>query len=155
MDGRRRIYILCKSGLLAQGIRSLLGRMDAVRLVGSESDVDKAVKAIRALKPDVLILEDHLRNGANAIDATIREAGVHTVLAVSLDHNHAALYRCETCLIDRLCPDELARTILDLASCRPSTNENLGLRSTRSSPDGKRRIKAHKGHPADRTQLAT
>ena len=171
MDGQCRIFILYNSGLLAQGIRSLLEREKGARIVGFERNAPKALESVRTLKPDVLIVESGAtRKGLGVLHGAVQDAGIHTVVTLSLQHNQATVYKCEICRIDSMSPAELAKTILDSRSrCRtdPISNGNRPTRnrkaeeiqgdapSARFAPDSKRRAKERSKKGTEDSQLAT
>jgi DNA-binding NarL/FixJ family response regulator len=89
-----RTYIVYHHGLFAQGVRSVLEAQRAVQVVGMESDVGKALKAVQSLQPEVIILEEctgkhqPMRLGAFLLGATGGR-----VVTLSLDHDAATVYQ--------------------------------------------------------------
>jgi chemotaxis response regulator CheB len=89
-----RIYIVYHHGLFAQGVRSVLEERCAVKVVGMESDVTKALKAVRSLEPEVIIVEEC--TGAHQpmrLGAFLHSAAAGRVVTLSLDHTFATVYQ--------------------------------------------------------------
>ena len=60
-SARPRVFIVDDHGLFRSGVRSELG--DDVEVVGEADDVAPAIAAIRAILPDVVLLDVHLPGG--------------------------------------------------------------------------------------------
>jgi hypothetical protein len=58
-DSPCRTYIVYQHDLFAEGVRSPLEEQPTVQIPGMENNVDKALKAMRSLKPEVIIVEEH------------------------------------------------------------------------------------------------
>ena len=89
-----RTYIVYENGLFAQGVRSVLEEQCAVKVVGMESDVAKALKAVRSLQPEVIIVEEC--TGAHQrmrLGALLHSAAAGRVVTLSLDHAFATVYQ--------------------------------------------------------------
>ena len=89
-----RTYIVYHNGLFAQGVRSVLEERCAVKVVGMESDVAKALKAVRSLQPEVIIVEEC--TGAHQpmrLGAFLHSAAAGRVVTLSLDHTFATVYQ--------------------------------------------------------------
>lgn len=61
MSARIRVLLVDDHALFRSGVRAELG--DAVEIVGDVGTVDDAIDAIRATRPDVVLLDVHLPNG--------------------------------------------------------------------------------------------
>ena len=89
-----RTYIVYHHGLFAQGVRSVLEARGAVEIVGMESDVGKALKAVQSLQPEVIIVEEctgtHQRM---RLGAMMHSASAGRVVTLSLDHEFATVYQ--------------------------------------------------------------
>jgi chemotaxis response regulator CheB len=89
-----RTYIVYHHGLFAQGVRSVLEARGAIEIVGMESDVGKALKAVQSLRPEVIIVEEctgtHQRMRLGAL---MHSAGSGRVVTLSLDHEFATVYQ--------------------------------------------------------------
>jgi hypothetical protein len=89
-----RTYIVYENGLFAQGVRSVLEEQCGVKVVGMESDVAKALKAVRSLKPEVIVVEEC--TGAHQrmrLGALLHSATAGRVVTLSLDHAFATVYQ--------------------------------------------------------------
>jgi DNA-binding NarL/FixJ family response regulator len=88
-----RTYIVYQHGLFAQGVRSILEDRRTVQIVGMESDVAKALKAVRSLQPEVVIVEEPTRkHQPMRLGAFLHSAGAGRVVTLSLDHGFATVY---------------------------------------------------------------
>ena len=85
-----RIYIVYRHALFAQGVRSVLERDSAVRIVGMDDDVARATTAIAAAQPDVILVEEPEDRGATwrFLDA----AAASRIVTLSLEHAYATVY---------------------------------------------------------------
>ena len=54
---KKRVYILVSHPLLARGIESLLRQEATLEIVGQTTDPEEAVEQIKALQPDVLVVD--------------------------------------------------------------------------------------------------
>ena len=91
----RRIFIVYQHGLFAQGLQSLLGkRPRTIQILGMESDPAKALKAVRSLKPDVIIAEEGSTDKGREIcvGMFLKDSTVDRVLTLSLDHHFTTVY---------------------------------------------------------------
>ncbi|HSL60035.1 MAG TPA: response regulator transcription factor [Acidimicrobiales bacterium] len=81
---RRRVVLVDDHRLFRSGVRAELG--DRVEVVGEAGDVDEAVAAIVATRPDVVLLDVHLPGGdGGAVIEGVVAAGVDTrFLALSV-----------------------------------------------------------------------
>ena len=61
MTDRIRVFVVDDHALFRSGVKAEIG--DAVEIVGDVGSVDDAIVAIRAAKPDVVLLDVHLPNG--------------------------------------------------------------------------------------------
>jgi chemotaxis response regulator CheB len=105
-----RIYIVYYHALFAQGIRSLLHARRAIQVVGMESDPNKALEAVAALRPEVVIVEESDAGvQSSTLGAILERHPMARVVALDLDHNFATVY-------DRHCvittqPSDLVKAI--------------------------------------------
>ena len=89
-----RAYIVYDHGLFAQGVRSILEARRTVQIVGMESDVAKALKAVQSLQPEVIIVEECARrHQPMRLGAFLHSAGAGRVVTLSLDHDFATVYQ--------------------------------------------------------------
>ena len=61
MSARIRVFVVDDHALFRSGVKAEIG--DAVDIVGDVGTVDEAIVAIRATKPDVVLLDVHLPDG--------------------------------------------------------------------------------------------
>lgn len=88
-----RIYIVYHHALFAQGIRSLLRGRPAMRVIGMQSDVAKAVEAVSALRPEVIIVEESdAAVQSPTLGAILERHPTGRVVTLDLDHNFATVY---------------------------------------------------------------
>lgn len=88
-----RTYIVYHHGLFAQGVRSILEDRRSVQIVGMERDVAKALKAVRSLQPEVVIVEESTgKHQPMRLGAFLHSAGAGRVVTLSLDHDFATVY---------------------------------------------------------------
>ncbi len=105
-----RIYIVYCDGLFAQGMRSLLECKNAGEVVGMESDVARALAAVRALRPEVLIVQESTDlDRSSGLSMFLRQAAAPRIVALSLDHDYAIVY--ESCRVPARNPAEFANAI--------------------------------------------
>jgi len=85
-----RIAIVARIRLYREGLADVLGRQDGIEVVGSASDGDAGVATVRALQPDIALLDMTMLDNADTVRA-LREAapGVRVVaLAVPETEPH-------------------------------------------------------------------
>jgi DNA-binding NarL/FixJ family response regulator len=88
-----RTYIVYHHGLFAQGVRSILEARRTVQIVGMESDVARALKAVRSLQPEVVIVERSAQNRQHMrLGAFLHSEGAGRVVTLSLDDGFATVY---------------------------------------------------------------
>ena len=106
-----RIYIVYQDGLFAQGMRSLLECRDLAEIVGIESDTAKALVAMRALKPEVVIVEESSDTDrpSGLVAAFVEEAVAPRIVSLSLSRDYATVY--ESTRVPTRSPDEFARAV--------------------------------------------
>jgi DNA-binding NarL/FixJ family response regulator len=88
-----RTYIVYRHGLFARGIRSMLEERPIVQIVGMESDADAALKAVRSIKPDVIILEEAIpKRESDRLAIFLQGAAEGRVVRLSLEDDQAIVY---------------------------------------------------------------
>jgi chemotaxis response regulator CheB len=89
-----RTYIAYRHALFSQGVRSILEERRTVQIVGMESDFAKALKAVRFLRPEVVIVEESTkRRQPMRLAAFLHSADASRVVTLSLDHSFATVYQ--------------------------------------------------------------
>jgi chemotaxis response regulator CheB len=92
-DSPCRTYIVYRNGLFAQGIRRMLEERGTMRIVGMADEAGKALKAVRALRPDVIIMEEPAGKGEQGcVETFLTHSTSGRVLTLSLDDNFATVY---------------------------------------------------------------
>jgi DNA-binding NarL/FixJ family response regulator len=92
-----RVLILSSHPLFGQGVESLLRQQPGMDIIGREMDLDSAIRRIKELQPDVVILD----SGAPACDPTpavihiLREGVGAKVIGLNLQNNTMCIYRGE------------------------------------------------------------
>jgi len=85
-----RTYIVYHHGLFAQGVRSILEKQSGVQIVGMERNAAKALKAVRSLRPEVILVEEPTKNDARWPFLQLAAAG--RVVTLSLEHAFATVH---------------------------------------------------------------
>lgn len=92
----KRIFMLSSHPLFSQGVESLLRRETRLEIVGRETDVDKAIERIKALRPDVVVLDSaDLRDPLPVVMRILREGVGTKVIGLNLKDNTMHVYRGE------------------------------------------------------------
>jgi DNA-binding NarL/FixJ family response regulator len=102
-----RTYIVYHHALFAQGVRSVLEAQDGVQIVGMEKNIGKALKAVRSLRPEVVLFEEPSASKAQWPFLQLATNG--RVVTLSLDHAFATVY--DQCRIPASDPADLAKAI--------------------------------------------
>lgn len=106
-----RVFILYSHGLFARGVQSLLSRDIQVEVVGMEKDDQQALEKIKALNPDVILVD----SGATHTDPCLtiseifQEVPGARVISLSLQENGIDIY--DKHRIVACGPDDLVRAI--------------------------------------------
>ncbi len=85
-----RTYIVYRHELFAQGVRSVLAQQSGVQILGMENDVARAIKAVRALRPEVILVEEPTEHWGKWPFLQLAAAG--RIVTLSLDHEFATIY---------------------------------------------------------------
>jgi hypothetical protein len=85
-----RTYILYRHALFAHGVRSLLEQALSVQVVGMESDMGEARKALRTLRPEVILVEESGEPGETWPLFELAAAG--RIVTFSINHAYATVY---------------------------------------------------------------
>jgi DNA-binding NarL/FixJ family response regulator len=76
--------------LFAQGVRSALERESGVQIVGMENDVARAARAVRALRPEVILVEEPTESGVAW--PILEWAAASRIVTFSMQHAYATVY---------------------------------------------------------------
>ncbi len=91
-----RVFMLSHLPLFSAGVQTLLCREPGVEIVGLETDVERAIKAINVLKPDVVILDNDLQPGSlTPLALRLLEETQSKVIGLSLHSNTLYIYHKE------------------------------------------------------------
>lgn len=106
-----RVFILCRYTLFARGIQSLLNQAPDLEIVGVEYDPDKALEQLRALRPDVLLVEvpDDPAHRVGEVVSTYLDSLGGRIVRFSLRDNTIEVLRRRKFLISG--PDDLLEAI--------------------------------------------
>ena len=106
-----RVFILYSHGLFARGVQSLLAREQGVEVVGVEKDDRGALRRIKDLSPDVILLDSSACRDepCPAIAEIFQEAPGARVISISLQDNGVDIY--DKHRITACGPEELVQAI--------------------------------------------
>jgi DNA-binding NarL/FixJ family response regulator len=65
-----RIFIVDDHDLMREGVRAILERDPLFQVVGETGDGQEAIRLVRALKPDVVLMDVYLPGGIGGLEAT-------------------------------------------------------------------------------------
>jgi AmiR/NasT family two-component response regulator len=93
----KRIFILSSHPLFGQGVENLLRQESRLEIVGREADVDNAIRRIKKLQPDVVIVDssDPASDPTSAVMRILREGVGTKVIGLNLQDNTICIYRGE------------------------------------------------------------
>ena len=109
-----RILLVDDQVLFRKGLRALLEDQDDMEVVGEASDGLQAVERVRAIKPDVVLMDIHMPvcNGVQATRIIKNEHPETKVVALTVSDEDEDLFEAiksgaEGYLLKDLCPEEL------------------------------------------------
>jgi DNA-binding NarL/FixJ family response regulator len=93
----KRVFLLSNQSLFGEGIQSLLCREAGLEIIGRESDVDRAIECIQALKPDVVVVDsaDPYVDVKQVAMRILGEGSKIKVIGLNLGDNAICIYRGE------------------------------------------------------------
>ena len=93
----KRVFILSSHPLFGKGIESLLQWEDGLTIVGHEINPDRAMEQIKALQPDVVIVDcdDAEADQALTIMRLFRQGARPCVIGLNLSDNTISIYHGE------------------------------------------------------------
>ena len=132
-----RVFIVYRNGLFAEGVRSVLAKRRTVQVVGMQRSVAKALKAVEALRPDVIIMEESVpEKKTDRLEALLDGAVAGRVVRLSLDHYHATVYHHQH--VKAANAADLVKAIRGVARVRrfpgPNGQSSAGQSGTRIAP---------------------
>ncbi|HEX9015764.1 MAG TPA: hypothetical protein VF960_07145 [Chloroflexota bacterium] len=91
---RSRVFILYSHSLFARGVQSLLAREQEVDVVGVEKDDPAALEQIKALGPDVILVDSTARHDERCltISEIFRESPGARVISLNLQEDGVDIY---------------------------------------------------------------
>lgn len=100
----KRVFVLSSGSIFGEGVQRLVGREPGLDIVGSETDLARAIERIRELQPDVIIVDQDLGAAELALDLMrLMERGAEIkVLGLSLQGNAFSRYSREMLTIQRV-----------------------------------------------------
>lgn len=109
---RRRTFIISIHAMFGHGLKTLLQEKQNIEIVGYETNVDQALKQIKKLQPDVIILESDKvpsNNPSAVLPRLLKENLGTTVISLSLQNNELFIYMTAQWLAKST--DDLVRAI--------------------------------------------
>jgi DNA-binding NarL/FixJ family response regulator len=117
--GTRNVYLVEDSAPIRALVAEMLERVPDVRVAGEAAAVDEAIAGIRATRPDVVVLDLHLKGG-NGIDVLRAiHAEAPQIVFIVLTNHPTPQHR-------RLCMQAGARHFLDKSNEFTRVNEIVG-----------------------------
>lgn len=110
--GAWTIFILCSNPLFARGLERLLEQQGGVKVTGVAAKTEEGLERIRALKPDVILVEAEkgMPEPSWLVTRLLQEQPEARVVRVSLEDNTASLYTGRRWVANRV--EDLIRGIL-------------------------------------------
>lgn len=93
----KRIFFLSSQPLFGQALISLLSREERFHIVGRESDMELAIREIKAARPDVVIVDnaDPACEPMPAVMRLLREGLGIKIIGLNLQNNTLCIYQGE------------------------------------------------------------
>ena len=93
----KRVFILSSHPLFGKGIASLLQWEEGLTIVGHEIDPDRAMEQIKALQPDVVIVDCNDAEAARALTVMrpFKQGARPCVIGLDLSENTISIYHGE------------------------------------------------------------
>lgn len=88
------MFILYSHGLFARGVQSLLAKEGEVEVVGTERDDRHALDTLKALNPDVILVDSGAPRGESrlTIAEILQDVPQARVISLSIDENGMDIY---------------------------------------------------------------
>ena len=102
-ESKVRVFILSKQSLFDLGVENLLRQEAELEIVGRGNDMDQAVAQIKALLPDVVILNsaDASCKPTPAVLRLMNEVGAR-IIKLNMQDNTICMYRKEQRMIEEV-----------------------------------------------------
>jgi putative dimethyl sulfoxide reductase chaperone len=120
----KRIFMLSSQLMFSRGMENLLGGQANVEIIGHESDVTLALKRIRELQPDAVIIDskDLISASSRVVASILKEAPGAKVISLNLTNDQIRVYHGEQ--RTARCVDDLLEVIeQDGSTISPITTE--------------------------------
>ena len=88
---KTQIFVISSHLMFGQGLESLLRQEAKFEIVGQETDVDRALEKIKALQPEVIILDSD--NSSLAVTTVLAASPGVKVISLSLQNNDLYVYQ--------------------------------------------------------------
>lgn len=123
--GMKRVFMLSSQLLFSRGVENLLCQQAGLEIIGRETDASKAIERIRALKPDVVILDskDLASIPSANVAHILKEAPGIKVIALNLEDETFRVYRGE---------ERTARSVDDLLEVIDEDTDTAGFHRLRT-----------------------
>ena len=97
----KRIFIVSSHPMFGRGVETLLRKQPGIELVGRDTDVKRAVESIKALRPDVTILDYEATSSdwEYFITSILRERIGCRVIGLNLENNTIFVHRTNKCVV--------------------------------------------------------
>lgn len=89
-----RIAIIAKIRLYREGLADVLGRQEGMEVVGAASDGDAGVATVRALRPDIALLDMTMLDSADTVRAIRETAPGVRVVALAVPETEPHVLAC-------------------------------------------------------------
>ncbi len=90
----RRILVLSDHLMFAHGLESLLDQGNEFQIVGQETNIERAVEQVRALQPDIVIMDrSGLFKDSPELQRILEARSDVNVIGVSLHDNNLHIYK--------------------------------------------------------------
>ena len=93
----KRIFVLSSQSLFIRGVEILLRQDTGMELIGEETDVDRAIARIKALCPDVVLVEQEppARDPVPVVMRILDELPGAKIVGLNLSDNTVRVYQGE------------------------------------------------------------
>lgn len=106
-----RVFVISDHLMFAHGLESLVNRDLQLKLVGQEKNIDQAIPLVKALQPDVVILDSSGWGQNEAyLNRLLQARPSLKVIDLSLDDNNLHIYRSTQKMVESL--EDLKNAIL-------------------------------------------
>ena len=116
----KRIFMLSNHPLFCEGVSTLLHQESGMDFIGRESDAERAIEQIRAVRPDVVIIDmsDTFAKACSIVARIFDEKLNAKIVGLNLNDNTMCVYREEEKEIHGVAD------LMDALSCDGETQVN-------------------------------